>query len=115
MGDGRVELSHRDWTRQLDDSEDMELEAVRMMVATALDVSSPAARQLRGVDAAAAPVCVLHDMFSPWAQEVADRLGVAKHLLYVSSAATLSLGLQVHMASDFPSLPSITNWPLKRS
>lgn len=94
MGDGKVELTHGEWTNWLKERE-VELQVVRMMAEAVGEMSSPAAWQLRGVEAAAAPVCIIHDMFAPCAQEVADRLGVVKHLLYVSSASALSVSLRV--------------------
>ncbi|KAG0598706.1 hypothetical protein M758_12G094800 [Ceratodon purpureus] len=93
LRDGKAELTHREWTEKMRERE-VELEVVRLMQELVVDVSSPMAQLLRGVEPAAAPVCVLHDMFVPWAQEVADRLGIEKHLLFVSNASALSLALQ---------------------
>jgi hypothetical protein len=41
------------------------------------------------------PMCILHDMFSTWAQVVADKLHIEKHLLFVSPVHFLASNLQV--------------------
>lgn len=69
--------------------------AIKLLVELMTDVSSPNAQELRGVPTAAVPICVLHDMMACWAQEAAAKLGIEKHLLYVSPVCCLSIGLQV--------------------
>lgn len=93
LRDGKESLTHREWTDRMRDRA-VELEVVRLMQEAVVDLGSPAARHLRGVEPATAPVCIVHDMFVPWAQEVAEKLGIEKHLLYASNACALSLALQ---------------------
>jgi hypothetical protein len=94
LRDGKESLTHREWTDRMRDRE-VELEVVRLMQEAVIDLGSPSSRHLRGVEPATAPVCIVHDMFVPWAQEVAEKLGIEKHLLYASNACALSLALQV--------------------
>ncbi|CAK9856982.1 unnamed protein product, partial [Sphagnum jensenii] len=59
-----------------------------------IDLCSPETEKTRSVASAPPPCCILHDMFSTWAQDVADNLQLAKHMLYVSPACCLAILLQ---------------------
>ncbi|KAH9561385.1 hypothetical protein CY35_05G020600 [Sphagnum magellanicum] len=59
-----------------------------------IDLCSPETEKTRSVASAPPPCCILHDMFSTWAQDVADNLQLAKHMLYVSPACCLAILFQ---------------------
>lgn len=87
-------LSHKDWRDRVRRVRSDELRVIHLLECAIKDLSSPESLTLCGLHQAAPPVCVLHDMFESWAQEVAENLQIAKHLLYVSPAAALSCALQ---------------------
>jgi hypothetical protein len=64
-----------------------------------IDLCSPETEKTRSVASAPPPCCILHDMFSTWAQDVADNLQLAKHMLYVSPACCLAIVFQVSLPS----------------
>jgi hypothetical protein len=64
-----------------------------------IDLCSPETEKTRSVASAPPPCCILHDMFSTWAQDVADNLKLAKHMLYVSPACCLAILFQVSLPS----------------
>jgi hypothetical protein len=64
-----------------------------------IDLCSPETEKTRSVASAPPPWCILHDMFSTWAQDVADNLQLAKHMLYVSPACCLAILFQVSLPS----------------
>lgn len=73
-------LSHGEWQERVRTIRSEELRVIELLETVIADLSPP--------------VCILHDMFECWAQEVADRLHIPKHLLYVSPASALSCALQ---------------------
>lgn len=95
LRDKQAHLSHDEWTRQVREVPEVREAVIRLLQEAVTDVASLQSRQLRGVPPAAPPACVVHDMFTPWAQEAAVKLHIDKHLFYVSSASLLSLALQV--------------------
>jgi hypothetical protein len=64
-----------------------------------IDLCSPGTEKTRSVESAPLPCCILHDIFSTWAQDVADNLQLAKHMLYVSPACCLAILFQVSLPS----------------
>jgi hypothetical protein len=60
-----------------------------------IDLCSPETEKMRFVASAPPPCCILHDMFSTWAQDVVNNLQLAKHMLYVSPACCLAILFQV--------------------
>jgi hypothetical protein len=64
-----------------------------------IDLCSPETEKTRSVASAPPPCCILHDMFSTWAQDVADNLQLAKHMLYVSPACCLAILFRVSLPS----------------
>jgi hypothetical protein len=95
LRDKKAHLSHDEWRRGLKEEPEERLEVMRLLREAVTDVASPQSRQLRGVAPATPPLCILLDMFVPWAQEAAEQLHIETHLLYVSSATSLSLDLEV--------------------
>jgi len=67
---------------------------IRLVVEAIEDMCSPNAMQLRGVPTAAFPCVILHDFLTTWAQDAADKLGIQKHLLFVSPVSALAIALQ---------------------
>ncbi len=56
-----------------------------------IDLCSPETKKMRSVASAPLPYYILHDMFSTWAQDIANNLQLAKHMLYVSPACCLAI------------------------
>lgn len=95
LRDDKAELPHDEWKRRVREVPEDRAAVIRLLQDAVTDVASPHSWSLRGVAPSTPPVCILHDMFVPWAQEAAENLGIETHLLYVSSAATLSVDLEV--------------------
>lgn len=77
-----LELSHKEWHELVRNTEEQRM--IDLLEARIREFGSPS------------PVCIVHDMFECWTQEVAERLHIAKHLLFVSPASALSCALQSH-------------------
>ncbi|KAG0562121.1 hypothetical protein KC19_9G120000 [Ceratodon purpureus] len=105
LRDKKVEISHDEWRRQVREVPEEKLEVMRLLREAVTDVGSPQSWKLRGVAPASPPVCILHDMFVPWAQEAAEKLQIESHLLYVSAAAALSVDLESNRLFDEGRLP----------
>ncbi len=60
-----------------------------------IDLCSPETEKMRSVAYAPPPYCILHDMSSTWAQDVANNLQLANHKLYVSPACCFAILFQV--------------------
>ncbi|XP_024364407.1 UDP-glycosyltransferase 72B1 [Physcomitrium patens] len=94
LQDHMTHLSHANWTATISNLSLKKLQIIRLLEEAVRDVGSPQSLQLRGVQPANPPQCIVHDMFTEWAQEAAEALHIEKHLLYVSPACSLSCDLE---------------------
>ncbi|KAG0629975.1 hypothetical protein M758_1G143900 [Ceratodon purpureus] len=79
--------------------------AIKLLEELVIDVGSSESQKLRGVAPAGPPMCILHDIFTTWAQVVADKLHIEKHLLCVSPVHYLAGNLQSERLAQEGRLP----------
>ncbi|XP_024357189.1 mogroside I-E synthase [Physcomitrium patens] len=94
LRDNMAHLSHYEWMEKEREDPEAQLNVVKLLQELIVDVGSPDSMKLRNVQPAAPPVCVLHDLFVPWAQLAAENLKIEKHMFYSSSASAMSCALQ---------------------
>jgi hypothetical protein len=75
-------------------TQEVVMKLTQLLEEVVIDLCSPETEKTRSVASAPPPCCILHDMFSTWAQDVADNLQLAKHMLYVSPACCLAISFQ---------------------
>jgi hypothetical protein len=99
LGDKKAHLPNAEWRELLKVGNDEERGVIQLLRELVTDIALPASLQLRGVQPAGSPVCIVYDTFNIWAQTAAKELNIESHLLWVSPACSLSCSLEVQCLS----------------
>jgi hypothetical protein len=83
LRDGMGHIAEREFHLIMQTQEEV-TKLTQLLEEVVIDLCSPETEKTRSVASAPPPCCILHDMFSTWAQGVADNLQLAKHMMYVS-------------------------------
>lgn len=95
LRDDKAHLPNTEWRKLLKDVREEERRVIQLLQELVTDISSPQSLQLRGVQPAAPPVCIIYDAFNTWARTAAVKLHIESHLLWVSPSCSLSCSLEV--------------------
>jgi hypothetical protein len=98
LRDGMGQLAEREF-HLIMRTQEVVTKLTQLLEEVVIDLCSPETEKMRSVASAPPPCCILHDMFSTWAQDVADNLQLSKHMLYVSPACCLAILFQVSLPS----------------
>jgi hypothetical protein len=93
LRDKKPDLSNAEWRKFLRNEPEEDLRVTQLLLELLADIASPASLQLRGVQPAAPPLCIISE--TTWAHTAADRLHIENHLLFVAPACALSCLLEV--------------------
>ncbi|KAG0612863.1 hypothetical protein M758_6G057900 [Ceratodon purpureus] len=95
LRDNKPHLLNSEWRKLLREPGSKEnLRVIHLLQELVTDVASSDSQQLRGVQPAGPPVCIIYDMFNVWAQTAAKELRIESHLLWVSPACWASCAME---------------------
>ncbi|KAG0623188.1 hypothetical protein M758_3G155000 [Ceratodon purpureus] len=94
LRDNKPHLPNSEWRKLLREGNKENLRVIQLLQELVTDIASSDSLQLRGVQPAGPPVCIIYDMFNVWAQTGAKKLHIESHLLWVSPACGASCALE---------------------